>query len=117
MHDTGAKRTTVQALPQIIRFFKQQGYEFGVINSVDYVCWHGGAQKLERLNRLRAKQPAVTPLKETSRPKPVKLDTSAPAPTPEQKPTPKPKAADSTVSPKAKKTHARPHYEAPDSVM
>ena len=113
MHDTGAKRTTVQALPQIIRFFKQQGYEFGVINSVDYVCWHGGAQKLERLNRLRAKQPAVTPLKETSRPKPVKLDTSTPA----QKPTPKPKAADSTVSPKAKKTHARPHYEAPDSVM
>ena len=117
MHDTGAKRTTVQALPQIIRFFKQQGYEFGVINSVDYVCWHGGAQKLERLNRLRAKQPAVTPLKETSRPKPVKLDTSTSAPTPEQKPTPKPKAADSTVSPKAKKTHARPHYEAPDSVM
>lgn len=117
MHDTGAKRTTVQALPQIIRFFKQQGYEFGVINSVDYVCWHGGAQKLERLNRLRAKQPAVTPLKETSRPKPVKVDTSTPAPTPEQKPTTKPKAADSTVSPKAKKTHARPHYEAPDSVM
>ena len=115
MHDTGAKRTTVQALPQIIRFFKQQGYEFGVINSVDYVCWHGGTQKLERLNRLRAKQPAVTPLKETSRPKPVKLDTLAP--TPAQKPTTKPKAADSTVSPKAKKTHARPHYEAPDSVM
>ena len=117
MHDTGAKRTTVQALPQIIRFFKQQGYEFGVINSVDYVCWHGGAQKLARLNRLRAKQPAVTPLKETSRPKPEKVDTSTPAPTPEQKPTTKPKAADSTVSPKAKKTHARPHYEAPDSVM
>lgn len=117
MHDTGAKRTTVQALPQIIRFFKQQGYEFGVINSVDYVCWHGGAQKLERLNRLRAKQPAVTPLKETSRPKPVKVDTSTPAPTPEQKPTPKPKAADSTVSPKAKNKHTRPHYEAPDSVM
>ena len=117
MHDTGAKRTTVQALPQIIRFFKQQGYEFGVINSVDYVCWHGGAQKLERLNRLRAKQPAVTPLKETSRPKPVKVDTSTPAPTPEQKPTTKPKAADSTVSPKAKKTHARPHYDVPDSVM
>ena len=117
MHDTGAKRTTVQALPQIIRFFKQQGYEFGVINSVDYVCWHGGAQKLERLNRLRAKQPAVTPLKETSRPKPVKLDTLAP--TPAQKPTPKPKAADSTVSvtPKAKNKHTRPHYEAPDSVM
>ena len=117
MHDTGAKRTTVQALPQIIRFFKQQGYEFGVINSVDYVCWHGGAQKLERLNRLRAKQPAVTPLKETSRPKPVKVDTSTPAPTPEQKPTTKPKAADSTVSPKAKNKHTRPHYEAPDSVM
>ena len=117
MHDTGAKRTTVQALPQIIRFFKQQGYEFGVINSVDYVCWHGGAQKLERLNRLRAKQPAVTPLKETSRPKPVKVDTSTPAPTPEQKPTPKPKAADSTVTPKGKNKHTRPHYEAPDSVM
>lgn len=115
MHDTGAKRTTVQALPQIIRFFKQQGYEFGVINSVDYVCWHGGAQKLERLNRLRAQKPAVTPLKETSRPKPVKLDTTTPAPV--QQPAPKPKAVDSTAAPKAKKPHTKTHSATPDSVM
>ncbi|MGM9869769.1 MAG: polysaccharide deacetylase family protein [Muribaculaceae bacterium] len=115
MHDTGAKRTTVQALPQIIRFFKQQGYEFGVINSVDYVCWHGGLQKLERLNRLRAQKPAVTPLKETSRPKPVKIDTTTPAPA--QQPVPKPKVADSTANTKAKKPHTTTHSATPDSVM
>ena len=53
MHDTGAKRTTVTALPQIIRYFKQHGYEFGVLNSVDYQCWHGGAKKKVRLEALR----------------------------------------------------------------
>lgn len=58
MHDTGAKLTTVQALPQIIHYFKQQGYEFGVLNSVDYVCWHGGEKKMERLNALRAEMNA-----------------------------------------------------------
>lgn len=54
MHDTGAKRTTVTALPDIIHYFKQKGYEFGVLNSVDYVCWHGGAQKKARLQQMLA---------------------------------------------------------------
>lgn len=104
MHDTGAKRTTVQALPEIIRYFKQQGYEFGVINSVDYVCWHGGEQKLQRLNRLRTQAPAIIPLKETSRPTPKPVtpasDTTpvarpvpAPKPVPAQAPSPAPKSA------------------------
>lgn len=31
MHDAGAKTTTVEALPQIIRYLKQQGYAFGVL--------------------------------------------------------------------------------------
>ncbi len=32
MHDLGAKTTTVKALPQIINYLKQQGYEFGVLS-------------------------------------------------------------------------------------
>lgn len=83
MHDTGAKRTTVTALPQIIRYFKQHGYEFGVLNSVDYQCWHGGAKKKARLEALRKSgNAAPTPVK-AEKPakvekKTVKTDSAAP---------------------------------------
>lgn len=83
MHDTGAKRTTVTALPQIIRNFKQHGYEFGVLNSVDYQCWHGGAKKKARLEALRKSgNAAPTPVK-AEKPakvekKTVKTDSAAP---------------------------------------
>lgn len=83
MHDTGAKRTTVTALPQIIRYFKQHGYEFGVLNSVDYQCWHGGAKKKARLEALRKSgNTAPAPVK-AEKPakvekKTVKTDSAAP---------------------------------------
>lgn len=32
MHDAGAKKTTVEALPEIIEFLKSNGYEFGVVS-------------------------------------------------------------------------------------
>ena len=86
MHDTGAKRTTVTALPQIIRYFKQHGYEFGVLNSVDYQCWHGGAKKKARLEALRKSgNTAPAPVK-TEKPakvekKTVKTDSAAPVAT------------------------------------
>jgi peptidoglycan/xylan/chitin deacetylase (PgdA/CDA1 family) len=41
MHDAAAKKTTVEALPAIIKYFKAQGYKFGTIKSTDYVCHHG----------------------------------------------------------------------------
>ena len=31
MHDTAGKELTVQTLPQIIAYFKDQGYTFGVL--------------------------------------------------------------------------------------
>ena len=86
MHDTGAKRTTVTALPQIIRYFKQHGYEFGVLNSVDYQCWHGGAKKKARLEALRKSgNTAPAPVK-AEKPakvekKTVKTDSAAPVAT------------------------------------
>ena len=95
MHDTGAKRTTVTALPQIIRYFKQHGYEFGVLNSVDYQCWHGGAKKKARLEALRKSgNTAPAPVK-TEKPakvekKTVKTDSAAPV---ALKPATKPAAA------------------------
>lgn len=33
MHDTGAKDTTVEALPQIIQFYKDKGYQFGKLSA------------------------------------------------------------------------------------
>ena len=76
MHDTGAKRTTVTALPQIIRYFKQHGYEFGVLNSVDYQCWHGGAKKKARLEALRKSGMTVAPAPAKAE-KPVKVGKKA----------------------------------------
>ncbi|MDY5536158.1 MAG: polysaccharide deacetylase [Sodaliphilus sp.] len=86
MHDTGAKRTTVTALPQIIRYFKQHGYEFGVLNSVDYQCWHGGAKKKARLEALRKSgNTAPAPVKAEKlakvEKKTVKTDSAAPVAT------------------------------------
>ena len=43
MHDTGAKVTTVDALPRIVKYLKQQGYSFGVITpKVAPVLFPGG---------------------------------------------------------------------------
>ena len=86
MHDTGAKRTTVTALPQIIRYFKQHGYEFGVLNSVDYQCWHGGAKKKARLEALRKSGNAAPAPVKAEKPakvekKTVKTDSAAPVAT------------------------------------
>ena len=86
MHDTGAKRTTVTALPQIIRYFKQHGYEFGVLNSVDYQCWHGGAKKKARLEALRKSGNAAPAPVKAEKPakvekKAVKIDSAAPVAT------------------------------------
>lgn len=41
MHDTHAKTATVEALPTIIQFFKDNGYEFRTLTSTSYVCHHG----------------------------------------------------------------------------
>ncbi|WP_242832414.1 polysaccharide deacetylase family protein [Desulfosporosinus orientis] len=43
MHDTKVKTTTIEALPQIIEFLKQQGYSFGVITEkVAPILFPGG---------------------------------------------------------------------------
>jgi len=43
MHDAGAKVTTVDALPQIIQYLKEQGYSFGVITpKVAPILFPGG---------------------------------------------------------------------------
>lgn len=41
MHDTFGKERTVEALPSIIKFFKDKGYEFGTITDTNYTCHHG----------------------------------------------------------------------------
>lgn len=41
MHDTDAKDTTVQALPQIIDYYRSQGYTFKGL-TVDSVAAHHG---------------------------------------------------------------------------
>lgn len=43
MHDAGVKATTVDALPQIVKYLKQQGYSFGVITpKVAPILFPGG---------------------------------------------------------------------------
>lgn len=104
MHDTGAKRTTVTALPQIIRYFKQHGYEFGVLNSVDYQCWHGGAKKKARIEELRKSGNAAPAPVKAEKPakvekKTVKTDSAAPVAT-----KPATTAAPATAKPATTKT-------------
>lgn len=41
MHDGRAKDTTVEALPQIIEYYKNLGFEFRAIDDTSYVCHHG----------------------------------------------------------------------------
>lgn len=112
MHDTGAKRTTVTALPQIIRYFKQHGYEFGVLNSVDYQCWHGGAKKKARLEALRKSGNAAPAPVKAEKPakvekKTVKTDSAAPVAT---KPATTAKSATTKTAP-ATKPAAHSHVE------
>lgn len=40
MHDSPAKTTTVEALPTIIQYFKEKGYEFATIQSTGAICHH-----------------------------------------------------------------------------
>lgn len=40
-HDAAAKTTTVEALPQIIEYYKDLGYEFAAIDRDAFVCHHG----------------------------------------------------------------------------
>ena len=40
-HDAGTKATTVDALPQIIEFYRDRGYEFRAIDRESFVCHHG----------------------------------------------------------------------------
>lgn len=39
-HDSGAKGTTVEALPQILQFYKDRGYSFKAITRESFVCHH-----------------------------------------------------------------------------
>ena len=41
MHDTADKYTTIDALPTIVKYYKDLGYEFDVIDENAYVCHHG----------------------------------------------------------------------------
>lgn len=111
MHDTGAKRTTVTALPQIIRYFKQHGYEFGVLNSVDYQCWHGGAKKKARLEALRKSGNAAPAPVKAEKPakvekKAVKTDSAVVAPVAA-------KPATTKTAPAVKPVAAVKHVEKP----
>lgn len=40
MHDAGAKKTTVQALPKIIQYYQQHDYAFDTLNHSPYVFHH-----------------------------------------------------------------------------
>lgn len=40
-HDTDAKSTTVEALPSIIEYFRDQGYSFGALDFNSYPAHHG----------------------------------------------------------------------------
>lgn len=40
MHDTADKYTTIEALPTIVKYYKDNGYEFDVIDEDAYVCHH-----------------------------------------------------------------------------
>ena len=37
MHDTGAKKTTVKALPKIIEYYKKHGYKFETLENSPFV--------------------------------------------------------------------------------
>ena len=40
-HDTAAKDATVEALPDILEYYKNLGYEFRAIDRDSYVVHHG----------------------------------------------------------------------------
>lgn len=40
MHDAPGKRTTVEALPAIIDFYRREGYAFDVLSATGYQCHH-----------------------------------------------------------------------------
>lgn len=96
MHDTYGKETTVQALPEIIRFFKSHGYEFGRLTDTSYVCHHGiggrkattspapkGGSTSTPKDTTKTKKPATTtPVEEPKEETPVVEPAPAPVETP-----------------------------------
>lgn len=40
-HDSNTKDTTVEALPQVIEYYQERGYEFRAIDRESFVCHHG----------------------------------------------------------------------------
>lgn len=59
MHDASAKTTTVEALPTIIEFYKNKGYEFGTITDISYICHHGIKPYTEPASKQKAKNHAA----------------------------------------------------------
>ena len=64
MHDAPGKQTTVQALPQIIQYYKNLGYRFGTLTSTSYICHHnikpyGGKANVKTRNAIQ--QPTTPP--------------------------------------------------------
>ena len=41
MHDTGAKKTTVEALPEMISYLRAQGYQFEALTTESSIFHHG----------------------------------------------------------------------------
>lgn len=41
MHDTVGKETTVEALPKIIEYYKNRGFEFRALTTESYPAHHG----------------------------------------------------------------------------
>ena len=60
MHDAEPKKSTVAALPAIIRFFKERGYEFGTLTSTGYICHHNTANIRRMILKKRAEKAAKT---------------------------------------------------------
>lgn len=56
MHDEVSKATTVEALPQIIHYFKEKGYEFGTLNTTAYYCHQKVAKEEDILRSIERKK-------------------------------------------------------------
>lgn len=55
LHDSGMKNGTVAALPTIIKYFRNQGYEFGTLTSTGYICHHTLRPFVPGINRTAKK--------------------------------------------------------------
>lgn len=68
MHDTYGKTTTVEALPSIIKFFQEKGYEFGTLTDKSYVCHHGIRPYGSKGGKSRSKKDTSAKQKQESTP-------------------------------------------------